>query len=367
MSLFPIYSLSQSAYGKAVHSLLGKGEYHAQKLYTEWFRTGKLVFSWVEPQARALVDQIVSLTEFAVAEVSSVQEDGAVRKFLLKYEDGLEAESVVIPMPFGNTLCISSQIGCRMGCAFCETAKMGLIRSLTVTEIVQQVFAAKFVLGFSIQNLVFMGMGEPFDNYDAVMQAISVLSNEGGVAIPLRNITVSTSGKVPEIYQFAKEASPSLRLAVSLNAPNDSIRSKLMPVNKEWDLAALKLSMQEYCAHVKRKIFIEYVLMAGVNDSLDAAEQVADYLEGLSVSINLIPYNAQRSGRLIPPTEEKMQEFKQYLQGRGFRVLLRLSRGRSIMAACGQLGNRALKELFTETEGKRIVSNYRAEPLWRGN
>ncbi len=354
VSPIPIFSLTQKAYAKAVLQILGKGESHAKKVYSEWFKKGKvdLLGDWIEPQAKPLVENICAITNFFTAPLSSAKEEEGVKKFLLKYEGGLEAESVILPMAFGNTLCISSQIGCRMGCAFCETGKMGLLRSLTVEEIVFQVFAAKFLMGASIRNIVFMGMGEPFDNYTAVMQAIEVLSCPTGLGIPCCNITVSTSGKVEEIYRFAKEADPSLRLAISLNAPSDEIRFKIMPINKEFDLLALKGAMEEYGKNPKREILVEYVLLDGINDSILAADLVAEYLRGLRVKINLIPYNAQRRGPFAPPSQEKIEQFQRRLKEKGYSAMLRITRGRSIMAACGQLGNREIRKslrILTQT------------------
>jgi len=197
----PIFALTQMEYGQAIQHCLGKGDYHAQRIYAEWFKTGNVDVNsnWIEPQALELVKNILSITDFSYAEVSSSKEEGDVKKFLLKYSDGLESESVIIPMKFGYTLCLSSQIGCKMACSFCETGKMGLLRSLQVEEIVAQVFVAKIIFGISIRNLVFMGMGEPFDNYEAVMQAIRVINSPAGLSIALSKITVSTSGRVREL------------------------------------------------------------------------------------------------------------------------------------------------------------------------
>lgn len=352
-----IFGLTQIEYGHAIQSRLGKGDYHAQKVYAEWFKKGEIDLNaeWIEPQAQELVKNILSLTDFSYAEVSSSKEEGDIKKFLLKHSDGLESESVIIPMKFGYTLCLSSQVGCKMACSFCETGKMGLLRSLKVEEIVAQVFVAKVLFGISIRNLVFMGMGEPFDNYEAVMQAIHVINSPAGLSIALSKITVSTSGRVDEILRFAREADPAIKLAVSLNAPNNEIRSKLMPVNKQWDLAHLKDAMRVYCENSKRQILIEYVLINGVNDSLQAAEEVAEYLKGLPVKVNLIPYNAQSKGRFAPPTEETLKAFQKYLKDRGYNTMLRVTRGRSIMAACGQLGNRELRKKSIETSTLSII------------
>jgi 23S rRNA (adenine2503-C2)-methyltransferase len=340
MNKISIFSFTQAEYAKAVQAHLGKGLLYAKKIYSQWFKKGKVEQELFEPQAQELVRSILAITDFFSAPLAAVQESGFTRKFLLCFFDGLESESVIIPMKFGHTLCISSQVGCRMNCAFCETGKMGLLRNLTVEEIVFQVFAAKFLCNAMVNNIVFMGMGEPFDNYEAVMQAVRVLSCEEGLSIALRRITISTSGRVEEIRRFAIEADPSLNLAVSLNAPNDAIRTKLMPVNKQWDLYALKEAMRDYCSHPKRQILIEYVLIEGINDSLEAAKEVADYLEGLPVKVNLIPYNSQRKGKWSSPSEEVVLQFKQKLQERGYHTLVRKTKGSQIMAACGQLGNR---------------------------
>jgi 23S rRNA (adenine2503-C2)-methyltransferase len=353
-----IFSYTQAEYIQEIQQLLGKGAQHAAKIYSDWFKKGKADpdAEWIEPQAKELVKKIIGATDFSLPEISEVKEEGSICKFLLKYIDGLESESVVIPMKFGYTLCVSSQVGCKMGCAFCETGKMGLIRHLQAHEICAQVFAAKFLFNVPIRNLVFMGMGEPLDNYDEVMRAIQVLSCEAGFGISMSRITVSTSGKIPEMYRFLKEADPALRLAISLNAPNDEVRSKLMPVNNSWDLSELREFMRLYGEHPKRSILIEYVLIEGVNDSEAHALEVANYLEGLHVKVNLIPYNNQSKGRLKPPTEESMNRFRAVLQASGFQVLLRTSKGKSIMAACGQLGNRNLRKMEKKLGAKSPLS-----------
>lgn len=340
--MISIFTLTQDEYAEEIQKLLGKGSFHAKKIYIEFFKKGKvdLKADWIEPQARNLVLEILSITHFFKAELSCVKEEGGIKKFLLRYADGLESESVILPMKFGFTLCVSSQVGCRMGCSFCETGKMGLLRSLTVEEILYQLFTAQFTLGVPIRNIVFMGMGEPFDNYEAVMQSIKVMTCSAGFCLGWNKITVSTSGRVNEIIRFTKEAHPSLHLAVSLNAPSDLVRSKIMPVNNSWNLEALKEAMIGYCSHPKRRILIEYVLLEGRNDSIEAAEEVATYLKGLRVTINLIPYNAQRKGPFAAPDEEKINQFRKCLQERGYHTHLRITKGRSIMAACGQLGNK---------------------------
>ena len=334
-----LYSHTQKAFVNAIASLLGKGKRHAALIYAAWMREGKISWESMEPQALPLMQEIVKCSDFSLPELSLKREEGATVKFLLKYPDGLQSESVVLPMHNGVTLCISSQVGCKMGCAFCETGKMGLLRDLTVEEIVAQVFYARHVLQHPVRNIVFMGMGEPFDNYERVMQAIAVLTDPAGLGMGPRRITVSTSGNVEMIRRFAEEADPAINLAVSVNAPNDLVRGKIMPINKQWNMEQLKGAMAGYCAHPRRKILVEYVLLQGINDSLESADELSAYLEGLKVKVNLIPYNAQTRDRFAPPEQSQIVRFAQRMRENGYQTLLRQNKGRAIMAACGQLGN----------------------------
>ncbi|MBY0528559.1 MAG: 23S rRNA (adenine(2503)-C(2))-methyltransferase RlmN [Rhabdochlamydiaceae bacterium] len=349
-----IFQHTQKSYSEAVFALLGKGRLHAMHLYSLWFRKGGIEGIWnaVEPQAVKLVQEMIAATDFSLPELSGDKREAETLKFLLRFSDGLESESVLIPMESGKTLCLSSQVGCRMGCSFCETGKMGLIRHLTTQEIVAQVFHARFALNAAIRNLVFMGMGEPLDNYDAVMQAIKVLTDPAGMGFGPSRITLSTSGKVEEIYRLIEDADPALNLAVSVNAPSDEVRSKLMPVNHTWDMAALKEAMRAYCAHPRREILVEYVLIQGINDALEHADLLAQYLDGLRVKVNLIPYNPQRRDRYLPPESSAKEAFLERMREKGYQTLLRGTKGQKIMAACGQLGN---VEVRRELIKKRLV------------
>lgn len=342
------YSHTQKSYSEAIASLLGKGKRHAALLYAQWMREGTIFLDRMEAQALPLAQEILTLTERALPELAQIKEEGRTVKFLLKHADGLRSESVVLPMHHAVTLCISSQVGCKMGCAFCETGKMGLLRNLTAAEIVSQVYYARHVLGHPVRNIVFMGMGEPFDNYEAVMQAIAVLTDPAGLGIGPRRITVSTSGDVDAIGRFTSDADPALNLAVSVNAPNDLVRDKIMPVNKKWNMEQLKSAMQAYCLHPRRKILVEYVLLKGVNDSLESADQLAAYLEGLKVKVNLIPYNAQTRDRFAPPEQEQLEIFLGRMRAHGYQTLLRQNKGRAIMAACGQLGDLQQRKVWVK-------------------
>lgn len=323
---------------------LGKGHQHAGLIYEEFFRQGAI--SGNTPAfdtAKTLLESMLNLIDFSHLELASEHNDGITGKILLRTPDLMEVEAVLIPMQAGGTLCVSSQVGCRMGCAFCETGRMGLLRNLTIPEIVGQVFIARHVLGFDMRNIVFMGMGEPFDNYDAVMQSVRVICDPKGLGFGPRHLTVSTSGCVEGIRRFISEGEAAPNLAVSVNASTDIERSKLMPINKKHDMQELYAAMDEYCRKTKRQILAAYVLLRGVNDTLEHADRLANYLRGLDVKINLIPYNPQRRDRFEAPDSDVVDAFAQRLRDHGYRTLLRATKGRDVMAACGQLGNAKLR------------------------
>lgn len=328
-----------------IFARLGKGRLHAGLIYEELVRTGK--FSSQNPafnNAQNLYEAIIDQFGVSFPEVIDMRHDGITGKFLLRMHDGLEVESVLIPMQSGGTLCISSQVGCRMGCAFCETGKMGLLRNLTVEEMIIQVFIARHQLKFSLRNIVFMGMGEPFDNYDNVIQAARILTDPNGFGFGKRNITISTSGLVEAINRFSLEGEWAPNLAVSVNAPEDSVRNKLMPINRKHDMQALYASMKRYNEITGRQILIAYVLMKNLNDTPDHADRLAEYLRGLKVKINLIPYNPQSRDRYQPPELPVLEAFTKHLRDCGYYTLLRVTKGSKIMAACGQLGNLELRK-----------------------
>jgi 23S rRNA (adenine2503-C2)-methyltransferase len=336
-----ILACTQQEFVQEVYDQLGKGKRHAALLYKQWAREGKIEpKSWAEPQAEKLVQEIWSLVCTEIPSVAVEQREGEIVKFLLRLSDGLQVETVIIPMQSGVTLCLSSQVGCKRGCAFCETGRQGLVRSLSVEEIVAQVFVAKFLFLAPVRNLVFMGMGEPFDNYDNVMKAVKILTEGWGFG-PSR-LTVSTSGCVEGIYRFMREADPAVNLALSLHAVTDELRNRLMPVNRVWNLQELRKALEEYCLHPRREIFIEYILLKGINDGVEQADALAQFLEGLRVKVNLIPYNAQRRSRYEASDEEAQEIFLERLRKKGYRVFLRQSKGRKIQAACGQLSTKSI-------------------------
>jgi 23S rRNA (adenine2503-C2)-methyltransferase len=235
-----------------------------------------------------------------------------------------------------------------MGCVFCETAKSGLIRSLTADEIVGQVYNARFRLGVDVKNVVFMGMGEPFDNFEAVMQAIRVMNDPRGLDIAHRHITVSTVGLTDGIHRLGMMSWPKLNLAVSLNAPNDNLRSIIMPINHRIPMNDLKQALLHYPLRKKGSFLIAYVLFKDLNDTREDAFQLADFLHPLPVRLNLIPFNPGMDARFRAPSDEDIHRFAGWLAAKNIFVLKRWSKGRSLMAGCGQLGGNLPKSHYSK-------------------
>jgi 23S rRNA (adenine2503-C2)-methyltransferase len=317
----------------------GKGLYHAAALYREIFKKGRASFAEAPELLRspALAARLAEEAPLPACRIIARQKDEVI-KYASALADGHVIESVIIPAEGRTTLCVSSQVGCRMGCRFCVTGGMEFVRSLTVEEIVWQVYAARFIMNYGINNIVFMGMGEPLDNLENVLQTVRVISDQRGLDVPHRHITVSTAGHADGIRSLAASNLPNLRLAVSLNAANDELRSALMPINRKYPLGRLKEELQAYPLGRDGVIFIEYVLLAGVNDSYNHARELARYLDGIPVRVNLITYNGSSLKTYTAPTKEHVYRFRQWLMDEKLFVSLRQSRGQGIMAACGQLG-----------------------------
>ena len=260
------------------------------------------------------------------------------RKFLFTLGDGRNVESVLIPERDHSTLCVSSQVGCALGCRFCVTGQGGLERNLTQAEIVGQVWEVRKRMADPNQltNLVFMGMGEPLANYAAVVTAINTLTNsEWGMKFAGRRVTVSTSGLAPRIPDLGRDTRANL--AVSLNAVDDETRSRLMPINDTYPIAALLSACREFPLASGRKITFEYILIRDLNDSIDHARRLTKLLAPLKAKINLIPFNPHPGSAFRRPSNERIQAFQDFLIGKHFTSIVRYSKGQDIMAACGQL------------------------------
>lgn len=269
--------------------------------------------------------------------VAGLSADGS-KKFILTLEDGLEVEAVHMVHDDRITFCLSSQVGCALDCAFCLTGTMGLRRQLTAGEIAGQVAALLAGEPVPIDRLriVFMGMGEPLHNYDAVLAAFRILVDEKGFALPPRRVTLSTAGLVPGIERLGRE-DPRPRLAISLAAPTDAVRRRLMPINRKWTVEALLQACRAFPLGPREKITFEYVLLAGVNDAPGDAEEMARRLAGLRAKVNVIPYNEAGLHGFRTPSAESAARFRDILLKRGVPASIRWSKGRDIGAACGQL------------------------------
>jgi len=257
-------------------------------------------------------------------------------KLLLGMSDGREVESVIIPGKDRLTQCISTQVGCAVGCTFCLTATGGLTRNLSAAEMVSQIFAAQLHAGERPRNLVLMGMGEPMHNYDEVARFVRIATDPKGMAFSPRRITISTAGHVPGIARMIEDNLP-CNLALSLNASNDETRSRIMPINRRWPIAEVLEWTARFAAGRKKRILIEYVLLAGINDSDADAERLVELLAELPCTINLLPFNAFAASPYTRPDEERVYAFRDILARADRVVVVRESRGRDISAACGQL------------------------------
>ncbi len=291
----------------------------------------------IAKETRALLSEYFSISRLEVGARHHSAADRST-KFLYRLSDGNSVESVLMPQKNRLTLCISSQVGCAMGCKFCKTAEMKLVRNLTQGEILGQILETQRELppGERISNIVMMGMGEPLHNYDTVIAALKIMTDPKGIGISQRKVTVSTVGLAPEIEKFGKESG--VKLALSLNATTEEGRKALMPVTQKYSLARVLEACQNYTrGHKGRRVTFEYVMMAGVNDSLDDAKRIAQMGAHVPCKINLIPYNEYPSSPYRRPSEEKIRDFFKYLADRHFQVNIRYSKGLDVMGACGQL------------------------------
>lgn len=267
-----------------------------------------------------------------------VAQDGTT-KVLWKLDSGAVIESVMIPSEKRNTLCISSQVGCAMNCQFCYTARMGLQSNLSTAEIVDQVVQARRhfdAKGIRLTNVVFMGMGEPMHNPDNVFPATEVLCTRDGLDFSTRKVTVSTSGIVPAIERFGNESRA--RLAVSLNATTDEIRDWIMPINRRFPLGVLMDTLRNFPYRPNERVTFEYVMLDGVNDTLDDARRILKLTQGIPCKVNLIPFNPHSGTEFVSSPMERIAEFQRFLVNKGMGVTVRETRGDDGMAACGQLG-----------------------------
>ncbi len=271
------------------------------------------------------------------------QESETALKYLFELGDGNLIEAVVMKHDYGTSVCVSSQIGCNMGCAFCESGRLKKVRNLEPGEIVGQLLKIEEDSGLKISSVVVMGIGEPFDNYDNIIRFLKIINDAKGMAIGARHITVSTSGLVPKIYEFA-DFPLQINLAVSLHAPNDEIRNKIMKINKVYNIDTLIEAIRHYIAKTNRRVTIEYVMLNGVNDTKECAWELVNLLRGMNVYVNLIPYNETSHLEFRKSSTKKKDEFFEILNKNGITVTVRREFGGTIDAACGQLRANEVKD-----------------------
>ena len=309
---------------------------------------GRQVFSWLHKG----VDSFDEMTDLSKEQRNMLKENAYIFmpnikkrlvserdstvKYLYGLTDGQNVESVLMSYHYGNTICISTQAGCRMGCGFCASTIGGLVRNLTPSEILNQVLMTQKDSGRRISHVVLMGIGEPLDNYDNVLRFLKLLSCEGGLNLSLRHVSLSTCGLVDKIYDLA-EKKLQLTLSVSLHAPNDEIRSALMPVNRKWNIETLLKACRYYTETTKRRISFEYAMIRGVNDSDACARELASRLRGMLCHINLIPANEVRERGYRKSPRERIEHFCGILTQSGFSATVRRTLGSDINASCGQL------------------------------
>ncbi len=318
------------------------------------FRAGQ-VFDWLYIKRVKSFDLMTNLKKdlikylkenFSMGELKIIkkQEDVDVKKYLFELFDGKLIEAVLMKHDYGNSLCVSSQVGCNMGCSFCESGRLKKKRNLYAYELVMQVLKVEEDIKMRISHVVLMGIGEPFDNYDNVMKFINIINDPKGINIGIRHITVSTCGVVPKIREFAKEKL-GVNLAISLHAPTDEIRNKIMPINKAYKINDIMDAVKDYIMETNRRVTFEYILLKDINDSKDCAYELASKLKNLNCYVNLIPYNETSNIGFKASSKVTIDEFYDILKMQGINVTIRREFGRKVSAACGQLRSEQINEM----------------------
>ncbi len=311
------------------------------------------VFEWLYQKREKNVDDWSNLKKeirarlledysFEMPRIVKKECDELTHKYLFELFDHNFIEAVVMFHDYGISVCVSSQIGCNMGCAFCESGRLKKVRNLETFEMVAQIILIEEEIKKRVSSVVIMGIGEPLDNYDHVMDFIDIINDSKGLQLGIRHITLSTSGLVPKIQDLMKR-DIQINLAISLHAPNDEIRNKLMKVNKVYSISQLICSIKEYIEYTNRRVTIEYVMLKGINDSDDCAKELAILLKGMNVYVNLIPYNETNHLEFKKSTPKRIAKFCQILKEKGLNVTIRKEFGSKISAACGQLRSKEVE------------------------
>lgn len=308
---------------------------------------GSQVFDWLYRKRVTSFDEMTNIKKdildmlkkdftFKTLSISKVERDTDVNKYLFRLKDCEKVEAVLMNHLYGNSLCISTQVGCNMGCKFCESGRLKKVRNLETHEMIEQILLVEEECGKRISHVVIMGIGEPFDNYDNLIKFIEIINNPKGIELGSRHITVSTCGVVPKIKEFMK-LPYQVNLAISLHAPNDEIRNTIMPINKAYPIPVLINTLKEYIQKTNRRVTFEYILLDQVNDTSECARELANLVKGMNCYINLIPYNETNNISYKRTKSENITNFYDILKKNKINVTIRREYGSKISAACGQL------------------------------
>ena len=329
-------------YGQTIEDLekyfesIGEKKYKAIQVY-EWLYLKRVSsFDEFSNLKKDVIAQMKKDFTFNKLEIKKREIDNLTEKYLFKLEDNEFIEAVVMYHDYGISVCVSSEVGCNMGCAFCESGRLKKVRNLKAHEIVLQILAIEEVIGKRISSVVIMGIGEPLDNYDNIIKFIKIINHPKGIGIGARHITLSTCGLIPKIKELSK-LDIQINLAISLHAPNDDLRNMLMPVNKVYSITPLINTLKEYIALTNRRVTIEYVMLSMVNDTQECAISLAHLLKGMNVYVNLIPYNETSHLEFKKSSKIRVLKFYDILKKEGLNVTIRKEFGSKISAACGQL------------------------------
>lgn len=317
-------------------------KFRATQIYDWLYRKNVTSFDDMTNLKKDVIELLKNDFYLRTLELKKVERDTLVNKYLFYLQDGEKIEAVLMRHDYGNSICISTQVGCNMGCKFCESGRLKKVRNLTAGEMTEQILQVQEDIGDRVSHVVLMGIGEPFDNYDEVTKFIEIINHDLGLAIGARHITVSTCGLIPKIKEFMTFPYQ-VNLAISLHAPTDELRRQIMPVANAYPLKDLMQTIQKYIAKTNRRVTFEYILLQGINDSKECAESLAKLVSGMNCYINLIPYNETENIGYKRSKEETIREFYDILKKNHTSVTKRKEFGSKISAACGQL--RSKKEM----------------------
>jgi len=332
----------ENIYNKTIDGLeeyflsIGEKKFKAIQVF-EWLYQKRIkTFSDMSNIKKDVIEKLSSDFSIERLNVVKVERDVEVNKYLFELTDKEHVETVLMRHDYGLSLCISSQVGCNMGCRFCESGRLKKVRNLTAAEMVLQILQVEEDIKNRISHVVVMGIGEPFDNYDNIVNFIKIINNAKGIALGSRHITISTCGIIPKIKEFSMLPFQ-VNLAISLHAPNNELRSSIMPINKAYPLNQLIPSIKEYINITNRRVTFEYIMLSGINDTESCAHELCDLLRGINCYINLIPYNETNNFGYKRSKKSTILKFYDIIKKRGLNVTIRKEFGTKISAACGQL------------------------------